>query len=183
MSHPEDNEIIELYFARDELAIIQTAAKYGALCMHTAMRILNNRSDAEECVNDTWLGAWQRIPPHRPAKLAAFLCRITRNISISRWRANHRAKHNPELTVALHELSEVLASPEESDGLLKELLVSFVRGLGELDRKLFVGRYFHLYPVDSLATDHGMTPNAVSLRLMRTREKLRDYLIKEGYTL
>ena len=183
MSHPEDNEIIELYFARDERAIVETAVKYEALCLHTAMRILNNKSDAEECVNDTWLGAWNRIPPERPQRLAAFLCRITRNISISRWRANHRIKCNPELTVAFHELSEVLASPEESDGMLKELLVSFVRNLGDLDKKLFVGRYFHLYTVESLAVDHGMTPNAVSLRLMRTREKLRDYLTKEGYTL
>ena len=181
MSHPDDKDIIELYFARDEQAIKVTEAKYRQICMHTAMRILGNHSDAEECVNDTWLKAWQSIPPQRPTQLAAFLCRITRNLSISRWRAMHQEMRDQRMTVALHELSEVLPADEEPDIILGELLNSYIRGLGDLDRRLFLGRYFHLYSVSTLAKAYGITPNTVSLRLMRIREKLRDYLIKEGY--
>lgn len=181
MRHPDDSDIIELYFARDEQAIKVTEAKYGQTCMHTAMRILGNHADAEECVNDTWLRTWQSIPPHRPKKLVAFLCRITRNLAISRWRVMHQEMRDRRMTVALHELSEVLPAEDEPDPMLSELLNRYIQALGELDRRLFLGRYFHLYPVSALAKAYGMTQNAVSLRLMRIREKLRDYLIKEGY--
>ncbi|MBE6558459.1 MAG: sigma-70 family RNA polymerase sigma factor [Ruminococcaceae bacterium] len=177
-----DQEIIALYFDRDEQAIVETAQRYGQTCMKTAMRILDNRSDAEECVNDTYLKAWNSIPPERPQALVAFLCRITRNVAITRYRALHRGKRNQDLEVALSELSECLPAAEE-DGRLKDLLDGFLRALDETDRRLFLGRYWHNYPVNRLATAYGLTANAVSLRLYKTREKLRVYLEKEGYTV
>ena len=92
-----DQEIIALYFARDEQAIAETARVYGSMCMHTAMRVLNSRPDAEECVSDTYLKAWNSIPPEKPSVLGAFLCRITRNLAITRYRALHRHKRNRDL--------------------------------------------------------------------------------------
>ena len=175
-----DQEIINLYFARDEQAIVETHRQYGHSCMRTAMRILDSRPDAEECVNDTYLKAWNRIPPERPNVLAAFLCRITRNLAITRYRTLHRHKRNKDLELSLSELAECIPAAEE-DGTLRHLIDSFLRSADELDRRLFLGRYFHLYSVSSLAKAYGITPNTVSLRLMRIREKLRDYLIKEGY--
>lgn len=102
----EDKDIVALYFARDERAITESDRAHGAVCRSVAAGILRDPRDAEECVNDTWLKAWNAIPPHRPSSLRAFLCRITRNLSLSRYRMNHREKRNRELEVALEELDE-----------------------------------------------------------------------------
>ena len=177
-----DQEIISLYFARDEQAITETARVYGSMCMHTAMRVLDNRLDAEECVSDTYLKAWNSIPPERPSVLGAFLCRITRNLAITRYRALHRRKRNRDLELSLSELAECIPAVPEDD-TLRYLIDSFLRSLDELDRRLFLGRYFHNYTVRRMAKAYGMTENAVSLRLYKTREKLRAYLEKEGYTV
>ncbi len=177
-----DQEIIDLYFARDEQALFETQKRYGASCMRTAMRILDSRPDAEECVNDTWLKAWNSIPPERPNVLAAFLCRIARNLAITRYRALHRLKRNRDLELSITELSECIPAKEEDD-TLQHLIDSFLRGAGELDRRLFLGRYFHNYTVRRLAAAYGLSENAVSLRLFKTREKLRAYLEKEGYSI
>lgn len=175
-----DQEIIALYFARDEQAIVETDRQYGTTCMRTAMRILDSRPDAEECVNDTYLKAWNSIPPEKPNVLAAFLCRITRNLAITRYRTLHRGKRNKELELSLSELSECIPANEE-DGTLRYLIDSFLRTLEALDRRLFLGRYFHNYSVRRMARAYGLTENAVSLRLFKMREKLRAYLEKEGY--
>ena len=175
----EDQRIIELFFARDEEAIRAVSDKYGGQCMHTAMNILDNRSDAEECVNDTWLKTWNAIPPQRPPVLVAFLCRITRNLAINRY----HARKSRDMEVALHELEGCLAVDEGDGGALASLLDEFLAKQEELDRRLFVGRYWHAYPVKTLAKAYGMTANAVSLRLLRTREKLRAYLNERGYSV
>lgn len=175
-----DQEIIALYFARDEQAITETDRQYGTTCMRTAMRILDSRPDAEECVNDTYLKAWNSIPPEKPNVLAAFLCRITRNLAITRYRAIHRGKRNKDLELSLTELSECIPAIEE-DSTLRHLIDSFLRTSEDLDRRLFLGRYFHNYTVRRMATAYGLTENAVSLRLYKMREKLRAYLEKEGY--
>ena len=175
-----DQEIINLYFARDEQAIVETHRQYGHSCMRTAMRILDSRPDAEECVNDTYLKAWNSIPPERPNVLAAFLCRITRNLAITRYRTLHRHKRNKDLELSLSELAECIPAAEE-DGTLRHLIDSFLRSADELDRRLFLGRYFHNYTVRRLAAAYGLTENAVSLRLFKMREKLRAALEKEGY--
>ncbi len=177
-----DQEIISLYFARDEQAIAETSRVYGSMCMSTAMRVLDSRPDAEECVSDTYLKAWNSIPPEKPRALGAFLCRITRNLAITRYRALHRHKRNRDLELSLSELAECIPAVEE-DSTLRDLIDSFLRGLEATDRRLFLGRYFHSYTVRRMAKAYGMTENAVSLRLYKTREKLRAYLEKEGYSV
>ncbi|MBE6585993.1 MAG: sigma-70 family RNA polymerase sigma factor [Ruminococcaceae bacterium] len=172
----DDHRIIELFFSRDEQAIHEADKAHGPKCMATAMRILGNRADAEECVNDTWLKAWNSIPPERPRSLSAYLCRICRNLAINVY----HARKNREFDVALHELAECLAIDERHANELSRLLNDFLTSLPSLERRLFMGRYWHAYPVKRLAEAYGMTPNAVSLRLMRTREKLRTYLEERG---
>lgn len=177
-----DSEIIELYFARDEQAIAETDKAYGTYCKSIAMQILGNPSDSEECVNDTWLKAWHSIPPKRPSPLKIFLGKITRNLAISRYRSNHRLKR-AHIEIALSELEDCVPMPEESTAELRSLLDGFLGTLEDTERRLFVGRYWYAYTPETLARAYGMTRNAVNLRIMRTREKLKDYLEKEGYSL
>ena len=176
----EDHKIIELYFARDEQAIVQTAVRYGKLCQQVAMHILGNRSDAEECVNDTYLKLWNSIPPERPRSLSAFISRIARNIAIDRYRNMHRKGYNRDLEVALEELAEVTPMDVSQD-VLKELVQIFLRTLDDTDRRLFLGRYWYATSVKDLSKAWGMTANAVSLRLHKTREKFKSFLTERGY--
>ncbi|MBQ9780276.1 MAG: sigma-70 family RNA polymerase sigma factor [Clostridia bacterium] len=176
----EDHQIIELYFARDEQAIVQTAVRYGKLCQQVSMNILGNRSDAEECVNDTYLKLWNSIPPARPRSLSAFISRVARNIAIDRYRNLHRKSYNRDLEVALEELSEI-TPVDTSQEVLKELVQIFLRTLEDTDRRLFLGRYWYASSVKALAKAWGMTPNAVSMRLYKTREKFKAFLTERGY--
>lgn len=183
MNHQDrDTVIIDLYWNRDERAISRTSEWYGGLCMRVAMNILGNRADAEECVNDAYLKVWNAIPPQRPRVFSAFITRITRNLALDRYRTAHREQRDSHLTIMLSELEECIPAPEE--GSPEELLnhiQNFLYGCGELDRNLFVGRYFHAYEVKTMAKGYGLTQNAVSLRLHKTREKLRVYLQERGY--
>ena len=176
----EDHQIIEMYFARDEQAIVQTALSYGKLCGQVAMNILGNRSDAEECVNDTYLKLWNSIPPERPRSLSAFISRMARNIAIDRYRNLHSKKYNRDMEVALEELAEVTPADTSADAL-KELVQLFLRTLEVTDRRLFLGRYWYACSVKDLAKAWEMTPNAVSLRLFKTREKFKTFLTERGY--
>ena len=184
-----DEQIVELYFARDERAISETANAHGAYCFGVAMRILQSHPDSEECVNDTWLRAWNTIPPKRPSVLRTYLAHIIRNLAISRYRSEHAEKRSHAPDSPLHELAECLpdpdASPAEavSSGELRQALNSFVAGLEETDRKLFVGRYFHSYSPRELAEAYGMKENALNQRLYRIRERLRKHLAERGYTV
>ena len=173
-----DEEIIELYFARDEQAIVATDEKYSRVCTNIAMNILGNHADAEECVSDTWLKTWNSIPPKRPPVLQAFLCRIVRNLSLNKSRDNRRARRNQELW---DELEGCLALPEEAAGEVSQLVTNYLMSIDVLDRRLFMGRYWHACQVKDLAAAYGLTANAVSLRLRKTREKLRIYLTERGY--
>lgn len=176
-----DAEIVELYFARDEQAIRETDAKYGKLCMQVSMNILDSPPDAEECVNDSYLKTWNSIPPSRPSALCAFVCRIVRNLSLNRLRDLHAAKRNRNLTVSFDELEACIPMPEESSGELASLLDQFLVSQDRLDRALFLGRYWYSCSVKDLAQRTGLTVNAVSKRLQRTRERLRTYLEERGY--
>ena len=178
----EDKKIIELYFARDEQAILQTAARYGKLCQQIATHILGNRSDAEECVNDAYLKLWNSIPPARPRSLSAFISRITRNIAIDRYRSLHSKRYNRDMEVALEELAEITPA-DTSQEVLTELVQVFLRSLEDTDRRLFLGRYWHGAAVKDLAAGSGLSPNAVTKRLAKTRERLRVYLSERGYSL
>lgn len=177
----EDQRIIELYFARDEQAIAETAKRYGEDCMRVSMSILRSHPDAEECVNDTYLRAWNSIPPTRPNVLKAFLCKIARNLSLNRLRDQHRMGRDVDLTVSLHELEECLALPEENREELAGILSDFLREQDKVDRLLFMGRYWHGISVAELASRMDMKPNTVTVKLKRTRQRLHDYLSERGY--
>ena len=179
----EDHQIIELYFARDELAIEETAKRYGGVCMQVSMDILKDRMDAEECVSDTWLQTWRSIPPQRPAILRAFLCRITRNLSINRLRERKAKRRDKDMILSLEELEGVLAIPEERAEGLSELISEFLRSLEREDRLLFMGRYWHGRSVATLAKDLGLPANTVSVKLYRVRNDLRDFLAERGITV
>ena len=183
-NHAADTAIIDLYWQRSERAVYLTHQRYGGLCARVAQNILGNPADAEECVNDAYLKVWQSIPPARPVSLQAFLLRITRNLALDRLRTKRRQKRDEGFTVMLSELGDCIPAPEE--GGAEELLdhiKAFLREADETDRKLFVGRYFHAYEVQRMAEAYGLTPNAASLRLHKTRERLRVYLQERGYSV
>ena len=174
-----DAEVVALYLARDEAAIEHTARMYGHYCLSVAMNILNSQPDAEECVNDTYLKAWNSIPPQKPTVLRLFLGKITRNLAIDRYR--QRKTRNPELDLTLEELAEILPAKEEEDSDLPMLLAGFLEDLPAEERNLFILRYWHGHPVARLSKAFKMKPNNLSARLYRTREKLRAYLAERGY--
>lgn len=176
-----DQDIVALYFDRNEQAIAETDKKYGNLCMQVSMNVLDSKPDAEECVSDTYLKTWNSIPPTRPNSLCAFVCKIARNLSLNRLRDLRREKRNRELTVSFEELEACIPMPDESKNELSHLLTVFLDGQGEVDRVLFMGRYWFHCSVGDLAKRMGLTQNAVSLRLYKTREKLRVYLEERGY--
>ncbi len=173
-----DADIVDLYLARDEEAIEATQRIYGGYCLSVAMNILGNLPDAEECVNDTYLRAWNSIPPQKPSVLRLFLGKITRNLAIDRYRK--RVSSGGELELALEELAEILPAREEDDGHLSALLSDFLEDLAPEERHLFILRYWHSYPVARLAKAFREKPNTISARLYRTREKLRAYLTERG---
>ena len=183
----DDLKIIELYFARNEQAIRETDAKYGNLCHSIAHNILNNREDAEECVNDAYAGAWNTIPPTRPRNFSAFLCKITRNLSLKRLEYLKREKRSAEMVVSLDELAAVLPderfSPEVSDETVGALISRFLRGQKEEARNVFIRKYYFLDSVADIAERYGFTESKVKNILFTTRNKLREYLIREGVEL
>jgi RNA polymerase sigma-70 factor (ECF subfamily) len=183
----EDQRIIELYFARNELAIKETDNKYGKLCHRIAYNILRNDEDAEECVNDTYIGAWNAIPPTIPHNLTAFLCRITRNLSLKRLEAMTRQKRAQMTLVSLDELAEIL--PDESiaygvsDEELGKAISDFLRMEKESVRNVFIRKYYFLDSVSEIAKRYGFTESKVKNMLYQTRNKLKEYLIKEGFEI
>ena len=183
----EDAQIIELYFERKEEAIKETDSKYGSYCFAIADNILHNAEDAEECVSDTWLKAWNAIPPGRPTVLRMFLAKITRNLSFNRFHAgNAKKRGGGEIHLVLEELAECIAneSDTESEYMAKELeqcVRSFVRNLPEREGNVFVRRYFFTEPVTEIAKRYHMTDNHVMVVLSRVRRKLKEHLSKEGY--
>ena len=178
----QDERIIELYFARDEQAIRHTADKYGAYCTTVSMNILHSEPDAEECVNDTYLKTWNSIPPTRPVSLRFFLASIVRNLSINRLRARHADKRDPDMVVSFSELEECIPDPtEETEGELTAIINEFLGKQSKTDRVIFVRRYWYSLNDTQIAKEMGMTRNSVSLRLSRTRERLRIFLSERGY--
>ncbi len=175
--------IVALYFARDERAITETDRVYGKFCMGLSEGIVGNHADAEECVNDTYLKVWNTVPPKNPPSLKNYLAKIVRNLSIDRYRQNRAAGKHIDFEIALHELSECLPAEEETQGEVISLVETFLRGEDDMSRKLFMGRYWHACSVKDLAKHYGLTQNAVTKRLIRTREKLRFYLAERGYTV
>ena len=169
----EDTAIIDLYWARSQQAISASEEKYGAYCHTIARRILDREEDAEECVNDTWLRAWNAMPPQRPGVLSAFFGKLTRNLSLDRWRRLKAAKRGgSQVEIALHELEDCLPDRRRPDenleaGETAALISAFLRRQSEADRALFVRRYFHLEPLNELADRFGMSVGQIKSKLDR----------------
>lgn len=182
----EDAQIVTLYWERNELAIRATDAKYGRYCHSISYNILSDHADAEECVNDTYIGAWEAIPPHRPAILQTFLGKLTRRISLNRWREQHREKRGGgQVPLALEELSECIPGGEDTQAALerKELareIRNFVGKLPDTERDVFLCRYFFLARIPEISRKFGFSESKVKSMLLRTRGKLRSHLEKEG---
>ena len=181
----EDSGIVALFFERSEQAIGELDRKYGAQARRLAVNILGDRGDAEECVNDAYLAVWSTIPPKLPASLGGYFCRIARNIAAKRYRANAAQKRNSHYDAALDELAETLAAPGGPESALdaKELTAAidrFLDGLSDGDRYLFLRRYWFGDDLAALADRTGLGRRRTSVRLFRIRDKLRQYLMKEG---
>ena len=181
-----DSEIVDLYWQRSERAIAETDNKYGRYCHHIAYAVCSDRQDAEECVNDTWLRAWNAMPDKRPSLLSTFLGRITRNLAINRLEKRTRQKRGGgETPLALDELAECL--PSEADPVreielqeLREAVHRFVEGLGETEQKVFVARYWYLASVEEIAQRMNFSRSKVKSMLYRLRGRLRERLTEEG---
>lgn len=183
----EDHEIISLYYERSEDAIVQTEKKYGGFCHHLALNILSDYEDAEECVNDTWLAAWNRMPPTWPASLRAFLGRITRNLSISRFRKNRAKKRYAGIEVLLSELGECVPESaiesEVDQQYLSDIIIRWLDGLTDEKRFLFVRRYWYGDSVKELAARQGLTADQMARKMQKLRKSLRKTLEMEGVEL
>lgn len=178
----DDRSIIALFFARDERAIAQTQQKYGKVCLGLARRVLGNEQDAEECVNDAYAGLWNAIPPASPDDLCAFACRVVRNLSLKRLRALTRQKCSRDMTVSFSELEEIL-SDEAADGREGEIgaaISAFLREQSEPVRCVFIRKYYFFDSVADIAKRYGFSQSKVKSMLYHTRNKLREYLTKEG---
>ena len=196
----EDREIIALYWDRDERAITETDAKYGNYCFTVAENILGRREDSEECVNDTWLRAWNAIPPKRPMVLRTFLAKITRNLALDQYRRMNADKRGGgQMDLVLDELSDCVGSGSEAylhaesaasignaeeeiqAKALQECIKEFVESLPERDGNVFIRRYFYAEKTETIALRYGLTQNNVGVVLSRTRKKLYEQLRKEGF--
>lgn len=184
-----DEAIVELYWKRDESAIGATEEKYGAYLMKIARNILGSHEDSEESVNDTYLAAWNSIPPQKPTVLSLYLAKLTRRIAISLFRQKNSLKRrSSELALSISEMEEILTATETPENeleakLLSESLNRFLLTLSEEERHTFIGRYFYMDSVKKIAAYCGMSESKAKVMLYRTRQKLKEHLLKEGFEL
>ncbi len=185
----EDTKIIDLFWKRDESAIQETADAYERYCHTIAFNILGIEEDVQECLNDTWLGAWNSIPPARPSCLSAFLGKITRNLAISKYRASHAQKRTGDrLSESLDELGECVSASSDNVSqtvdrhALEDAINQYLDTVSEKQRKLFVRRYFYMNSVAEIAQIYGLGQSDVKVTLMRMRRSLQKVLEEEGLT-
>ena len=182
----DDQKIIDLYWSRSETAITETDQKYGKYCYSIAYNILTNNEDAEESVSDTYMAAWKAMPPKRPSILATFLGKITRHLSIDRWRSRNRYKRGGgEIVLALEELEDCIAADQTVEkayerNQLALVFNRFLESLPETERQVFLCRYWYLDSISVIASYYGFSDRKVTSMLHRTRKKLREVLKKEG---
>lgn len=179
----DDEKIIELFFERSEQAIRELDIKYGKICHNLSYNIVNSRQDAEECVNDAYLGAWNAIPPVKPDPLLTYICKIVRNISLNLYHRKEAAKRSSHYTIAIEEIEACIAATNAVEAEIEavELAHSIERFLDTLtveNRVLFMRRYWFSDSCRDIAGFMGLTEKNVSVRLTRIREKLRQYLIE-----
>ena len=184
-----DLQIISLYWQRSEDAIAASSAAYGGYCRTIAQNILHNAEDSEECVSDTWLNAWNTMPPQCPQRLRAFFGRITRNLALNRWKQEHTAKRGGGQTAAaLTELEECIPAADGAvqaveDAELARVLQQFLLAQPEPKRTVFLCRYWYLTPVKEIAERCGMSESKVTAILYRMRQRLKKTLEQEGIAL
>ncbi len=185
----EDEQILNLYFARDERAVEETDRKYGSYCFSLANNILHSPQDAEETVSDTYLNTWNAIPPQRPSVLKMFLAKITRNLAFTRWRRYNADKRGGgEMELVLEELEGCIATAGSVEDRLngRELAAAirtFLNTLPRREQDIFLRRYFFVEESGAIAQRYGMKPDTVRRTLSRTRAKLKTYLQQEGYAV
>ncbi len=181
----EDCKIVELYFKRDESALLESQNKYDGYLKSISNNILSSRFDVEECVSDTYQRAWDTIPPKCPQRLSTYLGKIVRNLSISRLFYNNAQRRNKNAEVLLSEVEDFL--PCQGDLVeeieLKEIINSFLSRLEKKERVIFVRRYYYASPIKEIAADYGLKLSSVKVILFRLREKLKDYLQREGVSV
>ena len=179
----DDKKIIELYFERNEQAIKETDIKYGKLCHKIAYNILNNLQDSEECVNDTYLGVWNKIPPTRPDNFKAYISKIVRSISIDKFRKQKAKKRSADMVMALDELADILPderyAPGRNDEEIGKSISIFLNKQKEVVRRVFLLKYFYFESNIAIAERCGFTERKVTHMLAHTRAQLKEYLIKE----
>ena len=184
----EDSKIVELFLARSEEAIRETDVKYGGLCRYIAGNILRSAEDSEECVNDTYWGAWNAIPPQKPSRFSAFLGKITRNLALKRYEYTTAAKRNPEAACSLTELDECVSGRESVENELENRRIEraisdFLWQQEPVKRNVFIRRYWYFEPVADIGRRYGFSQSKAASMLYQTRRKLRDYLESEGIEL
>ena len=182
----DDKKIVDLFFERKEAAISELSVKHGNLFRKIAYNVLGNDADAEECINDAYLAVWNAIPPNQPLSLAAFVSKIVRNIAVTRYHRQTAEKRNSHYDVALDEILDYIPSDDRDSADTTELSEAFNAFLGTLheeDCALFVKRYWYGESVTDLAAEWEMTPHYISVKLSRTREKLRKFLEKRGISI
>lgn len=179
----KDNEIIDLFFKREEKAILETKNKYGRYCFYIAFNILNSNLDAEECVDDTYLKLWNSIPPNRPKRFQSFIGRIVRNLSINRYKYNNAQKRSSNYEVIVEELQECVQDNELTivEGyVLKEILNQFLASLSKRQRIIFLQRYWYFCSISEIASYVGLKENNVKVILHRLREQFKEFFIQKG---
>ena len=183
----EDKDIIALYWARSEEALRETAGKYGGFCAAVIRRILGDNRDVEECLGDTWLGAWNAMPPQRPERLGPFLGRIARNTALDRYDYNTAQGRDGGFTAVLDELAECVGGDPAGEAFdlrrLGEAISAYLDTLPAAARKVFLRRYWYCDSIAEIAVRYGFTQGKVKSLLHRARKGLRAHLIKEGYDL
>ena len=185
----DDEKIVALYFARDEKAIAETDYKYKKYLFSIAYNVLHDRLDSEECLNDTYLGAWNAMPPSRPHVLKAFLTTITRRIAIKRYHSKARRSVIPsEMTISLSELEDFVAGDEDigtdfDAERLGRVISDFVRSLSERRQFIFMSRYYVADPIDTIASDLGLSRSMVNKELAAIRCALKETIESEGYSI
>lgn len=182
----EDKKIIELYWDRNESAISETDKKYGRYCHYIAFNILFSDQDADECVNDTYLAAWNAMPPHKPQLLSAFLGKLTRNISLNRYEASHAEKRIPRSDIILEEAFDLIpdsGDPPSTRLVLSEAIDKFLSSLTKRTRIIFLRRYFYMCSIKEIADSLALSESNVKAILSRTRKSFRAFLEKEGINI
>jgi len=183
-----DEKIIELFFERSEQAIKELDERYGRICQSVSYGILGNRQDAEECVNDAYLGVWNAIPPAKPNPLLTFVCKIVRNLSLKRYEQNTAIKRNSIYDVSLTELEECIASSDTVEERIEQqeltkIIEEFLDSQSKENRVIFLRRYWFLDTYADISARVGLAEKNISVRLTRIRKELRKYLIKKGVLL